>query len=56
MLTNSKTVHSETKNDIQGSDKETQAVCVRKVVQIAIAALLEYLDHFYAHFVLVSQI
>ena len=34
--------------------KETQAACVRKVVQIA--ALLEYLDHLYAHFVLVSQI
>ena len=47
MLINSKTVHSEFSNK---SNNETQAACVRKVVQIA--ALLEYLNHLCAHFVL----
>ena len=51
MLINSKKIHSEMIKWYTGfsnkSNKETQAACVRKVVQIA--ALLEYLV--YAHFV-----
>ena len=37
---------------------ETQAACMCEDIYIVvqIAALLEYLDHLYAHFVLVNQI